>query len=279
MAQKARRFARAASDFRLKLFLGLALGLVPAMAQEAGKDAGKDPGKDPKNQELVRASSCDVPADSLAAPAPLPNSAAALKQTQKLRILIIGSPVGVGRGARKSYPAILESLLERAVAGLDAIIVNRPVSGETLATAAERMRTEVALTRPNLLIWQVGANDALARVPPDSFELDLRENVRWARENGVDVLLVGFEANPWLHDDQEVSAIRDATSRIAKVENVLYLRRNDAMQFLARTRNRVEQGDNPTPAEIGYDCMAEQVAQALVANLVLRRSRPAPTEP
>ena len=271
MAQKARRFARAASGFCLNLWLGLALGPVPAMAQEAGKDAGK--------QELGRASSCDVPAESLAAPAPLPHVADALKQNHKLHILTIGSPVGVGRGPRKSYPAILESLLEHAVVGLDVTIVNRPVSGETVATSAERMRTEVALTRPNLLVWQVGANDALARVAPDFFEQELRDNVRWARDNGVDVLLVGFEANPWLHDDQEVSAIRDATSRVAKAENVLYLRRNDAMQFLARTRKSAEQSDNPMPAEIGYDCMAEQVAQALAANLVLRRSRPAPTEP
>ena len=271
MAQKARRFARAASGFRLSLCLGLFAGPVPAMAQEAGKDAGK--------QELGRASSCDVPAESLAAPAPLPHVADALRQSQKLRILTIGSPVGVGRGPRKSYPAALESLLERAVVGLDVAIVNRPVSGETVSTSGERMRTEVALSRPNLLIWQVGANDALARVPPESYEEDLRDNVRWAKENGVDVLLVGFEANPWLHDDQEVSAIRDATSRVARGENVLYLRRYDAMQFLARTRKSVEQGETPLPAEIGYDCMAEQVAQALAANLVLRRTRPAPNEP
>ncbi len=101
------------------------------------------------------------------------------------------------------------------MAGVDVVIVNRSVSGETVATSAERMRTEVALARPDLLIWQVGANDALARVPPASYEDDLREGVRWAKDNGVDVLLVGFEANPWLHDDKEVLAVREATSRVA----------------------------------------------------------------
>ena len=210
---------------------------------------------------------------------PLPHVAAALKLSRKLNILIIGSPVGVGRGPRKSYPLALESLLERAIAGVDVVILNRPVSGETIATSAERMRTEVALARPDLLIWQVGANDALARVPPGSYEESLREGVRWARDNGVDVLLVGFEANPWLHDDQEVLAVREATSRVARQENVLYLRRYEAMQFLARTRSRIEQGDEAFPADIGYDCMAEQVAQALAANMVLRRTRPAPVEP
>ncbi len=174
---------------------------------------------------------------------------------------------------------MLESLLEKALAGIDVTIRNRPASGETVATAAERIRTEVAMARPDLLIWQVGANDALAHVPPGEYEENLRDGVRWAKENGVDVLLVGFEANPWLHDDQEVSAIREATSRVARSENVLYLRRYEAMQAIARTRSRVEQGDSPFNAEIGFDCMAEQVAQTLAANLVLRRTRPAPVEP
>jgi lysophospholipase L1-like esterase len=141
------------------------------------------------------------------------------------------------------------------------------------------MRTEVALARPDLLIWQVGANDALQHVAPRDYEAHLREGVRWAKSNGLDVLLVGFEANPWLHDDREATAIREATYRVAQAENVLYLRRNEAAQFAAKTRDRFEQGDQPFTADIGYDCLAEQVAQALVANLVLRRTRPAPVEP
>ncbi|WP_294533758.1 GDSL-type esterase/lipase family protein [uncultured Rhodoblastus sp.] len=239
------------------------LGAAPSLAQEAARSASR----------------CEVPADQLASPAPLPRVVAALKSSKELHILTIGSPIGVGRGPRKSYPVALENLLERALTGIDVIIVNRPVSGETAFTAAERIRTEVALSRPDLLIWQVGANDALARVPPAEYEAALSQGVRWARANGIDVLLVGFEANPWLHDDAEVLRIRETTARVAKAEDVLYLRRFDAMQFLARARGRVEQGDKPFPAEIGDDCMAELVAQALAANLVLRRTRPTGGDP
>jgi lysophospholipase L1-like esterase len=98
--------------------------------------------------------------------------------------------------------------------------------------------------------------------------------VQWAHESGVDILLVGFESNPYLHDESEVSAIREATRKVAQSENVLYLRRFEAMQFVAKTRARVEQGDDFRPADLGYECMAEQVAQALVANLFVRRTRP-----
>lgn len=267
MAEKTRRGARAAIGVSLILGLILAAFRAPAAAQDTSGDASMLP------------SACEAPADSLATPAPLPRVAAALKKSEKLNILIIGSPIGLGKSPRKSYPAALESLLEHALTGVDVVIVNRPVSGEIVATAAERMRTEVALARPDLLIWQVGANDALQHVAPDEFQANLSEGVRWAKENGIDVLLVGFEANPWLHEDSEVTAIREATRRVAQAENVLYLRRHEAMRFVARTRSRMEQGDEPFPAESGFDCLAEQVAQALVANMVLRRTRPAPNEP
>ena len=189
--------------------------------------------------------------------------------------MLIGSPVGVSQSLHKPYPAALESLLENALVGVDVVVADRPVSGETAATAAERMRTEVALDRPDLLIWQVGANDALQFVAPEDYESIVREGVRWAKDNGIDVLLVGFETNPWLHDQSEAKAIREATRRVAQSENVLYLRRLEAMQFVAKTRKSAAEGGNPISLDAGYECLAEQVAQALVANMVLRRVRPA----
>ncbi|HUO54425.1 MAG TPA: GDSL-type esterase/lipase family protein [Rhodoblastus sp.] len=255
MADKARRGAGAA----IGLGLTLAGALVPhGLAQETARPP----------------LACEAPAGSLARPAPLPHVAAALKSSDKLNILIIGSPIGLEKSERKSYPAALESILENALTGVDVVIANRPVSGEIAATAVERMRTEVALARPDLLIWQVGANDALQHVNPADYEQNLRDGVRWAEANNFDVLLVGFEANPWLHDKAEADAIREATRRVAEAENVLYLRRNEAMQFLEKTRKSVEAGENPFSPEIGYECLAEQVAQALVANMVLRRTRP-----
>jgi lysophospholipase L1-like esterase len=225
---------------------------------------------------------CDEPlAESLATPAPLPHVAAALKRPdRKLHLLVIGGSGGGGRSARRSYPATLESLLEKALTGIDVQVVNRPMSGETAATALERIRTEMALQQPDLLIWQVGGNDALAHVAPWEYEQSLTDGVRWVKEAGADVLLVGFESNPYLHDEAEVAAIREATRKVASAETVFYIRRAEAVQVAARARARAEQGDNPLPVETGGPCLAAQVAQALAANLMLRHTRPAPaTEP
>ncbi len=287
MAKETRRGARRTRGRDLiraglrRLALDAALGLpiagAPASAQNAPQPAAAPTQPDagaPAQNAPRPASPCDTPASALAAPAPLLHVAAALKN-RKLDILIIGSPIGMSRSLHKPFPAALESLLENALVGVDVAVSDRPVSGETAATAADRMRTEVALDRPDLLIWQVGANDALQFVDPEDYEAAVRAGVSWARDNGIDVLLVGFETNPWLHDQSEAKAIREATRRVAQSENVLYLRRLEAMQFLARTRKSVAQGDNPFSLDAGYDCLAEQLAQALVANLVLRHVRPA----
>jgi hypothetical protein len=248
-----RSLTRLARLFRAILTVVLLAG-APAWAQDACEPAG----------------------DALAMPAPLPAVTEALQRPEKkLRLLVIGGSAG-GRSLRRSYPATLETLLEKALAGIDVIVVNRPMSGETAATALARIHTEFALQRPDLLIWQVGGNDALAHVDPQEFENNLADGVRWVKEAGADALLIGFETNPWLHDEDEVNAIREATRKVATRENVFYLRRAEAMQLAARAKNRAEQGDNPLPVETGGPCLAAQVAQALAANLVLRRTRPAP---
>ncbi len=287
MAKETRRGARRARGRDLirvglpRLALAAALSLriagASASAQNAPQPAAApaQPSAGAPAQNAPRpVSACDTPISALAAPAPLPHVAAALKN-KRLDILIIGSPIGMSRSLHKPFPDALESLLEKALAGVDVIVSERPVSGETAATAAERMRTAVALERPDLLIWQVGANDALQFVAPEDYEDAVRDGVRWAKDNEIDVLLVGFETNPWLHDQSEAKAIREATRHVAQAENVLYLRRLEAMQFLARTRKSVAQGDNPFSLDAGFDCLAEQLAQALVANLVLRHVRPA----
>jgi lysophospholipase L1-like esterase len=64
------------------------------------------------------------------------------------------------------------------------VILNRGVSGEMAEDTAERIRSEVALRDPDLVLWQLGTNDALARIPPQDFEDTVRPTIRWLKENG-----------------------------------------------------------------------------------------------
>ena len=151
-----------------------------------------------------------MPAADIAAPVPLPNFAAALKERKSARILAIGSSSTAGIGATSTsatYPSQLEAILETALKGVDIQIVSRGVSGEVAEIAAERIPSEVAVNKPDLVLWQLGTNDALARISPEEFETTVRSAIRWLKENKIDIVLVGMQYTPRLARDANYSAI------------------------------------------------------------------------
>jgi acyl-CoA thioesterase I len=259
----ARRFGWFAS-----FAFGLCLGL-PALAAEEGTPPALPP----------LSAACDVPANDIAVPAPLPNVATLLQKSRTIHILAIGSSSTYGIGASsgvKSYPAQLGNILEKALKDVDVEIVNRGVAGEVAETTADRIHSEVALSRPDLVLWQLGTNDAISRVAPEDFERTVRSTIEWLKADGIDVVLVGLQYSARLAKDSSYFAIREVLLKVATDENILYVRRYDAMQFIAKTRANLQfmSSDNFHLNDLGYQCMAEHVARAVIANLFIKRFRP-----
>jgi len=200
----------------------------------------------------------------------LPNSAAALQQRKRIKILAIGaSPTAVLGMGRSGTPPLLETILERAIKGLDVEIINRGFSGELAEAAAERIKIEVALNQPDIVLWQVGTNDALAHVPVDSFEASVGGTVRWLKEHNVDVILVGLHYRKQAAKDPHYQAIRQSLRRIATEQNVLRIGRYEAMEVLARTTaasGRPEQEDFGL-TDAGFNCMAQYIARTITVGL------------
>jgi len=196
-----------------------------------------------------------------------------------MHILAIGSSSTLGSGATSlshSYPSQLVAILEHTLKGVDVVMVNRGIAGEVAETTAERIRSEVALRKPDLVLWQLGTNDALARIPQEDFEYTVRSTLRWLKENEIDVVLVGVQYTTRLARDPNYNAIRDSLQKIAAEEKVLYVRRYDAMRFIAQRHANLQlmAGDNFHLNDLGYQCMAEHVAHALIVSLYVKRSRP-----
>jgi lysophospholipase L1-like esterase len=139
----------------------------------------------------------------------LPNSALALQKRKQVKILAIGASsaamLGVGRDGN---PPLLEQILERNIKGLDVEIINRGFSGELADAAGERMKLEVALNQPDLVLWQVGTNDAFAQVPstPSSARSPQHGPLALAEHN-VDVILIGLHYMKQLAKDEHYQAI------------------------------------------------------------------------
>jgi acyl-CoA thioesterase-1 len=208
---------------------------------------------------------CQTGATAVANESPLPNVAAALAQRKTLRILAMGAAPGRIGPRHGSYTALIEAMLEHALKGIEVVMINRGVSGELAANAATRMKNEVALEEPDLVLWQVGTNDALAYVTADEFALTVKEQIEWLKAHKVDVVLVGLQfANQTLRDAHYVE-IRDTLRKLAAQENVIVIRFDEAMQIVNRAAGG---GPEPTadefePNQAGYDCLAQYVARAI----------------
>ena len=85
-----------------------------------------------------------------------------------------------------------------------------------------------------------------------------------------------MQYTPRLARDANSTAIRGSLQRAASAENVLYVRRYDAMRFISQTHANLEllSRDNFHLNDLGYQCMAEHVAHAVIVGAFVKNARP-----
>lgn len=247
--------------------MGLLLGGSPAIAQDNAPPNGVPATAAP----APFSRDCQAGNEQIVEQSPLPNVAAALQQRKQIRILAIGSSSSVGR--RYSRPGghseQVRDILQKAIKGLDVVMINRGVSGELSAQAASRIKDEVALNDPDVVLWQVGTNDALAYVPLDELQNTIVDTVHWLRKHKVDVVLAGLQyVKPETQDDN-YKAVRELLRKIAAKENIAIVRRYEAQRLLTQA---MEGGGGLAPdefqqSEAGYACLAQYMAQAITLGI------------
>src|SRR5918999_4860075 len=112
-------------------------------------------------------------------------------------------------------------------------VINRGVSGEIASGAADRMRSTVAEVDPDIVIWQVGTNDALARVEVERFSSSLDDTVKWLKSHNIDVVLVDPQYTASLARQEYYSRMVKAIEDVARQDRVPLVRRFEAMRHLA----------------------------------------------
>lgn len=204
---------------------------------------------------------------------PLYSVRRALREQRPVKVLAIGSSSTVGVGASSpaaAYPARLEVTLEGFLPGVDIRVMNRGVSGETGRGAVERLKLEVAETMPDLVVWQVGTNDALARIDEDDFAETLREAIDWLEANRIDIVLIDPQYVERLAGDGYYTRIVKTIADVAGKERVLLVNRFEAMADLAKRKGNSAflAQDRFHLNDVGYRCMAEYAARAIAAGIL-----------
>ncbi len=112
---------------------------------------------------------------------------------EAITIAVLGDSLtaGYGLSAAAAFPARLEAALRRS--GIAARVIDAGVSGDT--TAGGRARLDWVLQdNPDLLLVELGANDALRALDPAQAEANLDAILAVAQKRGIPVLLAGMRA-------------------------------------------------------------------------------------
>lgn len=212
-------------------------------------------------------------------PAPVPaidapRLAAAIATAEEVRIVALGSSSTAGAGASlpwRAYPGRLEARLRAALPGVAITVMNRGAGGEDAAHMLGRLERDAIAERPQLVVWQVGANAALRSMDRDSFRGFLRQGLLRLRGAGIDVVLMDNQRAPRIaarpgHRDYDAMLAEAAAS----VPGVALFSRGalmDAWAAAGAPNDAFLVPDNLHHNDRGYACIAEALAAALVAGL------------
>ncbi len=132
-------------------------------------------------------------------PAPTP-AASTVRDAAAPRVVVLGDSLtaGLGLDGDEAWPSLLATRL--AAEGRPIRLVNAGVSGDTSAGGLRRVDW-VLRQHPDVLVVELGANDALRGQPLDGIEANLREIVRRGRDAGARVLVLGMRVPPSLGGD------------------------------------------------------------------------------
>ena len=113
-----------------------------------------------------------------------------------LKIFAFGDSLTAGLGVQQdeAFPARLQAALNAE--GVDAVVENAGVSGDTSAGGLARLDWALDGSTPDLVILELGANDGLRGLPPDRTEANLDAIMERLHKNNIPVLLAGMLAPP-----------------------------------------------------------------------------------
>jgi lysophospholipase L1-like esterase len=192
-------------------------------------------------------------------------------QGRPLTILAIGSSStqGVGASAReKTYPARLQALLGKAWPKSRIEIVNAGIGGETAPQTLVRLETALIEYRFDLVIWQVGTNDAIRGGDLDSFRDMVGEGIRLVKKARTPLAILDPQFFPSVRNAARYERFVSAVADVAQQNDVPVFTRYETMREWhasnAEAFKAALWSDGFHMSDAGYDCLARDMANALV---------------
>ena len=191
-------------------------------------------------------------------------------QGQPLAILAIGSSTTEGIGASekaRTYPARLQALLGKAWPKTKIEMVNAGIGGETAPQTLARLKTALAERSYDLVIWQVGTNDAVTGGDIEAFRAMVADGIGMVKRAGSALAILDQQFYPSIKDPQRYAAYVAAVGEVARREAVPVFGRYQAMTEWYRSDAEAFKSvlwqDGFHMSDAGYDCLARNMALSL----------------
>ena len=183
-------------------------------------------------------------------------------QTAPIKLAVLGDSLAAGYGVKpgEAMPTRLEVALKAA--GRNVAVINHGVSGDTTAGGVERLDWMLA-DKPDIVLVELGANDALRALDPAGTERNLDIIVTRLKAAGVTVWLAGMLA-PRNYGPEYAAQFDGLYKRLADKHDVpLYAFFLDGVA----QDPALNQADGIHPNPRGVDIVVERILPFVTRNL------------
>ncbi len=186
-------------------------------------------------------------------------------------IVALGSSSTEGVMASDSahtYPAILQSALNKALPAAHIAVINRGIGGQDAPEEFARLDADVIALRPQLVIWQVGANGAMRDADPATFHRTVEAGVNRLIDAGIDVILMDNQRSPKILAATEHIILEDSLAHVARETGVNLFSRShlmDAWSDEGAKPGLFTASDGLHHNDLGYLCVSQALARQVVA--------------
>jgi acyl-CoA thioesterase-1 len=214
---------------------------------------------------------CGTAADALRATEPLATLRRGLPG-KPLRILAIGSSSTFGAGATSpamSYPAQLEATLGEV---MPVAVDNAGVSGEQAAATATRLSQRLAQQTYDLVIWQVGTNDALGTVSEPDLLGSLETGLAAVTKAGARLLIIDPQDYPKAKAPARYDRFVMLIDDFAQAHRIPLFARRDWMRSQPGAGATLSSVDGLHMNDRGYGCMAQLLSRDIAGRIAARQN-------
>ena len=204
---------------------------------------------------------------------PLTHTQSRLVRGSTLTIVAIGSSSTEGAGASSagaSYPSRLEALLAERFSGIAIRVLNRGVGGEEEVDMLARFDRDVIAEKPDLVLWQVASNAIMRNRELPAQEALIREGIARLKQTGADVVLVDPQYTTAVLAQPVAIPTVNLIAAEARRQRVGTFHRFELMKDWHENQNipfeTFSLADGLHMNDWGYDCLARNLAAAIVAS-------------